>query len=139
MPPNESIQYANLISQAFTHSNMTELQQRLQEFFNRMPYTIHITDEYKLQFVLYSIFALIGVAVDPEVVTNLGRADLVVTFPKLVYVIELKFNKSVQEALAQIQNKKYYEKYENTSKKITLLGINFNSVTKTVSLESQVL
>jgi uncharacterized membrane protein len=116
---------------------MNELGQKLQEFFNRMPYTVHVTDEYKLQFVLYSIFALIGVVVDPEVTTKLGRADLVVSFPKLVYVVELKFNKSAQEALKQIQDKKYYEKYENIGKKITLLGINFDQPTKTISVESQ--
>ena len=137
LSPDESIEYAQLICETFVNNNMTNLQKKLQEFFNRMPYTVHVTDESKLQFVLYAIFALIGVTVDPEVTTSLGRADLIVSFPKLVYVIELKFNKSAQEALVQIQDKKYYEKYENTGKKITLLGINFDSATKTVSLESQ--
>jgi hypothetical protein len=68
-----------------------------------------------------------------------GRADLVVNLPKLVYVIELKFNGSAAQALEQIKDKKYYEKYENTGKQITLVGINFDEPTKTVSLESQAL
>jgi len=137
LPPDESIQYAQLLARAFLANNMVKLQEKLQEFFNRMPYTVHITDEYKLQFVLYSIFALIGVVVDPEVTTSLGRADLVVSFPKLVYVIELKFNKSAQEALEQIKDRRYYEKYENMGKKIVLVGINFESQEKVVSLEAQ--
>jgi len=73
------------------------------------------------------------------VTTSLGRADLVVSFPKLVYVIELKFNKTAQQALNQIQDKKYYEKFLNSSKHITLVGINFDEPTKTVSLESSAL
>jgi len=136
LPASESLQYAQLITKTFVNGDMVKLQQRLQEFCNHMPYTVHIKSEYQFQFVLYAIFALIGVTVDPEVTTSLGRADLIVGFPKLVYVIELKFNKTAKEALEQIQNKKYYEKYENTDKQITLVGINFESETKTVSLES---
>ena len=133
---NKSIQYARIIARAFIHNDMEELAHKLQEFFNKMPYTVHIKSESQLQFVLYAIFALIGVTVDPEVVTSLGRADLIVTFPKLVYVIELKFNGSAAAALAQIQDKKYCEKYENTGKQIMLVGINFDEPTKTVSLEA---
>ena len=133
---NKSIQYAKRIFDKFVSGDMIKLQQVLQEFFNKMPYTVHIKSESQLQFVLYAIFALIGVTVDPEVVTSLGRADLVVSLPKLVYVIELKFNGSAAAALAQIQDKKYYEKYDNTGKHITLVCINFDEPTKTVSLES---
>lgn len=136
LPPDESLQYARRITHMFVKNDMVELQVILQEFFNRMPYTVHITDESKLQFVLYAICALIGVAVDPEVTTSIGRADLIVTFPKHVFVIELKFNKTAQEALVQIQDKRYYEKYENLGKKITLLGINFDAASKAVALKS---
>jgi len=136
---DKSIRYAQKIAHAFARQDMIELQTKLQEFFNRMPYTVHVTDEYKFQFVLYSIFALIGVTVDPEVTTSLGRADLIVSFPKLIFVIELKFNKTAQEALDQIKDKKYYEKYENIGKKITLTGINFNATTKSVEIAWQLL
>ena len=148
LPVDKSIQYARRIFKEFLSVDMPKLKQVLQEFFNKMPYTVHIKSESQLQFVLYAIFALIGVTVDPEVTTSLGRADLVVSLPqpshealagtaKLVYVIELKFNGSAQKALEQIRDKKYYEKYENTDKQIILVGINFESETKTVSLESQ--
>ena len=51
---NESNEYARIIAQSLENKNMIELQKKLQEFFNRMPYTVHVTDESKLQFVLYS-------------------------------------------------------------------------------------
>lgn len=137
LPANKSIQHARVLMQAFSQNDMADLHRKLQDFFNRMPYTIHIQNEHELQFVLYAIFALIGVTVDPEVTTSLGRADLVVSLPKHVYIIELKFNQPAHKALQQIQEKRYYEKYINSSQYITLLGIGFDKQTKTISLEWQ--
>ena len=137
LPIDKSIQYARLITHAFSQNDMSQLQEKLQEFFNRMHYTAHIDSEHNLQFVLYAIFALIGVAVDPEVATSLGRADLIVSFKKLIYIIELKFNQTAKKALQQIQDKQYYEKYENTGKQITLIGLGFNQKTKRILLESK--
>lgn len=90
-----------------------------------------------LQFVLYSIFSLMGIVVSTEVMTSIGRADLVIELPKFIYFIELKYNSSAEKALEQIHKKQYYKKYLYTDKKITLLGINFTQETKTVSLVSQ--
>jgi len=131
--------YAARIAQAFAHHNMDDLIFELQSLFNEMPYTVHVEREFDLHIIIFSIFKLIGLEVDPEVTTSLGRADLVVTLPKLIYIIELKFNKSAHEALTQIQDRRYYEKYENMGKKITLLGINFEATNKIVSLEVQAL
>jgi len=129
--------YAVRIAQTFCKQNFDELQRVLQNLFNEMPYTVHIKREFDLQLIIFSVFKLIGIEVDPEVTTSLGRADLVVSFPKIVYVIELKFNKTAQEALEQIQDKHYYEKFTNTGKQITLIGINFDGLTKVVTLQSQ--
>ena len=134
---NQTKTYAAHILKTFIHQDMTELQAVLQNFFNEMPYNVHIRREFDLHIIIFSVFKLIGIEVDPEVVTSLGRADLVVSLQKLVYVIELEFNGSAAQALEQIKDKKYYEKYENTGKQITLVGINFDESTKTVSLESQ--
>ncbi len=134
---NQTKTYAALIAQAFVKQDLEKLKKLLQNFFNEMPYNVHISREFDLQIIIFSVFKLIGIEVDPEVATSLGRADLVVSLPKLVYVIELKFNKTAHEALVQIQDKKYYEKYLSSDKQITLVGINFESETKTVSLESQ--
>jgi hypothetical protein len=127
--------YAQLITHALYQHDMEEVKQQLQQFFNEMPYNAHVNREFDLQIIMFSVFKLIGLEVDPEVTTSLGRADLVVTFPKQVYIIELKFNQSAAVALAQIQDKKYYEKYLNMGKEITLLGIGFDKPTKTISLE----
>jgi len=129
--------YAARIAQTFVAQNFTELQHVLQSLFNEMPYTVHVKREFDLQIIIFSIFKLTGLEVEPEVPTSIGRADLVVSFPKHVFVIELKFNKLAQEALEQIQDRRYYEKYENMGKKITLVGIAFDAHEKLVTVSSK--
>lgn len=137
LPPDKSVQYARAITHAFMAKNIKELQDKLQEFFNRAPYVVQIAEESQLQFVLYSIFALMGVMVNPEVMTSRGRADLIVELPKLVYIIELKFDGTAKKALEQINEKQYYKKFIGTDKQIVLLGINFEHKTKRISLAAQ--
>lgn len=132
----ETKNYAQQIAQKFIAHDMAGLQETLQDLFFDMPYNAHIKREYDLLIIIFSVFKLIGIEINPEVATHLGRADLVVDLPKSIYIIELKFNKSAQEALEQIKDKKYYKKYAKSRKQITLVGINFTSKTKTISLES---
>ena len=60
-----------------------------------------------------------------EYSTSIGSIDLVLEFPNLIYVIEVKFNKSPQEALEQIKNRRYYERFLHQGKSIILLGLDF--------------
>ena len=43
-----------------------------------------------------------------------------------IYVIEFKLNKTAGEALKQIENKDYAQKYRRQGKRIMLLGVNFD-------------
>ena len=51
----------------------------------------------------------------------------------VVYIIELKLDESADEALNQIKEKKYYEKYTKDGAVIHLLGINFSSAERNIS------
>jgi len=72
-----------------------------------------------------------------EDVTHLGRIDLTIATPDMsqVYVIEFKVvNTSNRngKALEQIKEKKYYEKYLNVAKEITIIGIEFSKEEKNI-------
>lgn len=45
-------------------------------------------------------------------------------------VVELKYNKSAEEAIAQIQEKQYSKALEGYKGKILLIGINYDVKTK---------
>jgi len=59
--------------------------------------------------------------------------DMAVEFKDKVYVIELKCNKSAEQALAQIREKRYAEKYLQSGRKIYLVGINFSTKDRAIT------
>ena len=97
-------------------------------FFANIPYDISSrAPEETYQAVFCAILYFIGVGVKPEVHTNEGSIDAVMETPDHVYVMEFKRDKSAAEALAQIKEKNYCEKFLGSGKKITLIGVNFDS------------
>jgi hypothetical protein len=106
----------------------------LKIFFANIPYDISSrAPEETYQAVFCAILYFIGVGVTPEVRTNEGRIDAVMETPDHVYVMEFKRDSSAAEALAQIKEKKYYEKFLGSGKKITLVGVNFDSEKRTIA------
>jgi len=79
------------------------------------------------------MLAASGVLVPTEVLTSGGRIDMEVYFPKRIYVVELKCNQSARKAIAQIKEKKYFEKHLNSGRKILLLGINFSTKARRIT------
>ena len=106
----------------------------LKIFFANIPYDIssHAPEE-TYQAVFCAILYFIGVGVTPEVRTNEGRIDAVMETPDHVYVMEFKRDKFAAEAMAQIKEKKYYEKFLGSGKKITLVGVSFDSDKRTIA------
>jgi hypothetical protein len=106
----------------------------LKIFFANIPYDISSrAPEETYQAVFCAILYFIGVGVTPEVRTNEGRIDAVMETPDHVYVMEFKRDRSAAEAMAQIKDKKYYEKFLSSGKKITLVGVNFDSEKRTIA------
>ena len=96
----------------------------LRIFFANIPYDLQISKEKYYQTVFYLIFSLIGLKVEAEVKTNKGRIDAVI-IDKDVYIFEFKFNGDKDQALNQIKDKKYFEKYQGKRKKVYLFGVEF--------------
>ena len=92
-----------------------------------------LADEKYYQSLFFLIFKLIGFRIDAEVCTNQGRIDCVIEFPNHVYLFEFKLNKSAEQALTQIIDTEYYQKYRLKAKPLTLIGVNFDSSQRKVS------
>lgn len=102
----------------------------LQELFSQIPYDLHIKKEAYYHTFLHIIGTLLGLDVQSEVHTSLGRIDLTLQTRDTIYLFELKLNKDPLEALNQIKTKRYYEKYEQLGKVIYLIGLAFTFETK---------
>lgn len=75
---------------------------------------------------------LLGIESDAEFVTSDGRIDILLKTPYYVYIIELKYDRSAEEALAQIDRKKYDRMFRDDNRKIFKIGVNFSSETRTI-------
>lgn len=105
----------------------------LSVFFANIPYDL--TDrqnEQTWQAILVTLLTFVGAEIRAEERTNLGRIDAVITCPEEIYVIEVKLDKTAADALAQIKEKRYHEKYLASGKRITLVGMNFSSEKRAV-------
>ena len=97
-----------------------------------IPYTIVENKENYYHSLFYLIMKLIGYQIEAEVLEIDGRIDAVVKTDRNIYVIEFKINQSAKKAIQQIKNMKYALKYANDKRPISLLGINFDTETKSV-------
>ena len=95
-------------------------------FFAKVPYDVHLKDENNFQLLFFSIFMLLGISIKAESKTNNGRIDAVAANENYVFVFEFKLDKTAEIALNQIKDRDYYRQYENSGKKIFLIGVNFD-------------
>ena len=109
---------------ALRNDNFETFFDTLRLFFANIPYDLQISREKYYQTVFYLIFSLIGLKVEAEVKTNKGRIDAVI-IDKDVYIFEFKFNGDKDNALRQIKERGYFEKYQGTDRKIYLFGVEF--------------
>ena len=100
----------------------------LQEFLGTVPYCNNTNYEGHYQQVLFIIFTLLThFVVDVEVHTPNGRVDVVMETEDTLYLIELKFNKSAQAAMQQINLKQYDQRFARCGKPIVKVGVNFDA------------
>ena len=81
--------------------------------------------------VVYVYLQSLGIEIVGEDVTNKGRIDLTLFIEDKIYIIEFKVGK--EDALKQIKEKNYAQKYLNEDKNIYLIGIEFSKKDKNIS------
>lgn len=89
-----------------------------------------VESERHFQYIVYIISRLIvsrNIKVIAEDRTSDGRIDMSISTPDYAYIIEFKINSTAKSALAQIEEKQYYLKFQNHKDKIFLVGINFDT------------
>ena len=87
-------------------------------------------DFYKL--LMYVVFSLLNSKVDTEVKSIKGRADVVVKTKNDIFVLELKVDDSVDNALAQIDSTGYAIPYESDGRKVTKCGVSISSEARNI-------
>ncbi len=129
------------MSRALKRGDLSEALTQLRSYIASLPYDIITKKEwmarkkreafYKL--LIYVIFSMLNSKVDTEVKSILGRADVVVKTKTDIFVLELKVDDSVENALAQIDSKGYAISYEADGRKVTKCGVSISSEQRNIT------
>lgn len=105
---------------------------RLQSCFADTPYKMVRELELHYQNVLFIVFKLVGFYVKVEYHTVRGRVDLVLQTDRFIYVMEFKLDGTAEEALRQINEKRYAPPFELDGRKLFKVGVNFSVETSNI-------
>ncbi|MBO7589161.1 MAG: ATP-binding protein [Bacteroidaceae bacterium] len=103
---------------------------RLQSLIASMNYELfdkNLKEKY-FQTIFYLVFSLVGAVVRSEVHTSSGSIDAVVETRTNIYLFEFKMDRTPEEALRQIEDKRYADRYQSDSRPVTRIGASFSSI-----------
>ena len=104
----------------------------LRTFLATVPYCDNTDYEGHYQQMLYIIFTLLGAYVDVEVHTTKGRIDLALRTADNLYIMELKLDGKPIEAVEQIEQRKYADRFALCGLPVVRVGVNFSSKEKNI-------
>lgn len=100
----------------------------LQSFYADGDYQLIGQLEVYFQNSLMMLFKLMGFYVQVERHTSKGRMDVTIQTRDYIYILELKVDKSADEALQQIEDKQYAAPFASDPRQLFKIGISFSSV-----------
>ena len=123
---------------ACQYGNEENLMRKLTEYFDAFSYEL-IGDEKEKFYhaIFHAIFFLTGVYSITEDRGLRGRADEVIITSDSLWIFELKVDRSAEDALRQIEDKGYADKYadmiERRNLKVHKVGISLSSKTRSIA------
>jgi hypothetical protein len=128
-PPEQVQLLITQMKQQIYNSDASGLEKNLRMLLANIPYILHQKNEayYHSMFLVW--MKMLGFDTPGEVMTNIGRIDTVLHHAGMTVVAEIKYSakkdaeRLLNEAMNQIRDRKYYEKYAD--RKVILMGVAF--------------
>lgn len=127
--PNQLV--LNLV-RYFYEGDADKAMKELQAYFAGIDYKMKIENENNFHNAFYLLTDLIWLDSETEVHTSDGSIDLKIATDDYIYIIELKYDHSAEDALRQIEEKQYYRPWQSKGKEIILVGAAFSSKTRRI-------
>lgn len=128
-----------------TKGEMREIYRALQKgdcqnFLERLqsmlaPISYHLDGkctETDFQRIMFIILHILGFHVNIELSTSRSRIDMIVETQDYVYIMELKYDGSAEEAVKQIEDKEYALAWKFDGRKLYKIGINFSFTSRNI-------
>lgn len=132
--PGQNVRHQQTVYQALTSGDLEQLRAVFQAFFASIPHDWYRKNQlagYEGYYasIVYCYFAALGLDVIAEDSTHWGQIDLTVKLGQRVFIIEFKVVETAQasgQALQQIHDKYYAQKYSGNDFEVILIGIEFD-------------
>ena len=104
------------------------------KWYAGIPYSI--TDknqnEQLYQSLIYAALLAVGADIQAEDQTSDGRMDIALKVPDAIYILELKYGKSAEEATDQIITKDYAVRFAADPRPVYAVGMNISQDRRTI-------
>ncbi|NME71316.1 ATP-binding protein [Flammeovirga aprica] len=120
------------IKRAFESNSISEVIRLTNVMLKNLPSHIHPNSEPFYHAVLHLTFYYLGIFIESEVNMSDARADAIVKTGTHIYCFEFKYDQSAEEAMQQIKDKGYLEKYGAEHKDLIGIAVNFSSKQKKI-------
>ncbi len=107
----------------------------MQQYMAALPHHLSNKTERDFETIVHVLFGAIGIHVDTEVKSAIGRCDVVMRTRECVYALELKLDGSatVDDALAQIDERSYLIPFWNDPRRKVKVGVVFDRDKRTIA------
>lgn len=125
----------NVVSEIAFYFNIGDPEQAmksLKSYFAGIDYALRMENENNFQNAFFLLMDLIGLEAKAEYHTSDGRIDILIKTEEFIYIIELKYNQSAEEALRQINMKNYGSPFTRDGRKVFKIGVAFSSATRCI-------
>ena len=123
----------DMVCESLEKADMEKMERAFRSFFSSIPsdwYRKNDTARYEgfYSSVFYAYFAALGIDVRAEDATSKGRIDLSVMFDGRCFIFEFKVldGKRRGDALRQLKERRYHEKFVSRCDEIYLVGVEFD-------------
>ena len=118
----------------FKEKTFEEFVEVIRRWYAGIPYSI--TDknqnEQLYQSLIYAALMAVGADVSAEDQTSDGRMDIALKVPDAIYIIELKYGKTAEEATDQIIAKDYAVRFATDQRPVWAVGLNISQDRRTI-------
>ena len=104
----------------------------MQAYFAGVHFKMKMDNENNFHNAFFLLMDLVGLDTETESATSDGSIDITVRTDDYIYVIELKYDGTAEQALRQIEEKRYDRKYQMDGRQIIRIGVNFSSETRCI-------
>lgn len=116
------------------NTSIEQFLESVRKWYAGIPYSITSKNQNEqfCQSLFYSLMAGIGGDVHAEEQTSDGRMDISLKLQDAIYIFEFKYDKTVEEAMEQINRKDYAVRFAADPRPVYAVGLNINSQRRTI-------